>query len=69
MDRFLVPIGWLDLFPECVEMALSRPTLDHYPISLELGLEDWGPPPFRLEMMSLKENSFIDNVWMGFQLV
>lgn len=59
--------------------VLSRPTSDHCPIYLEFDLEDWGPP-FWLETMWLKENSFIQSVpewwndvvingWMGFQLV
>lgn len=70
---------WLDLFPNCVQVALSRPTSNQCPISLDFVLDDWGPPPFRLEMMWLQETSFIDSVkewweeffvegWMGFQL-
>lgn len=69
--------NWLDLFPNCFQMALSRPFSDHCSIVLELDLEDCGPPPFRMEMMWLKENSFVESVpewwkealtegWMGF---
>lgn len=53
---------WLDLFPNCVQVALSRPTSNQCPISLDFVLDDWGPPPFRLEMMWLQETSFIDSV-------
>lgn len=79
LDRFLESTEWLDLFSDCVQNVLSRPTSDHCPIYLEFDLEDWGPPCW-LETMWLKENSFIQSVpewwndvvingWMGFQLV
>lgn len=79
LDRFLVYTDWLDLYPKCFQMALSRPTSDHCSIVLELAFENWGPPPFKMEMMWLTKNSFIYNVskwwkeastegWMGFQL-
>lgn len=79
LDRFLVSTDWLDLFLNCLHIALSRPSSNYCPIALELDLDDWGPPPFRMEMMWLKENSFIEKVskwrkeaptegWMGFPL-
>lgn len=33
LDRFLVSIEWIDLFPHCIQVALARPTSDHCPIS------------------------------------
>ena len=53
---------WLDLFPDCVQKALARPVSDHCPILLETGMENWGPPPFRFEIMWLHEKDFYQRV-------
>lgn len=44
LDRFLVSMDWLELFPDCVQRVLPRPISDHCPLLLEVGLEDWAPP-------------------------
>lgn len=62
LDRFLIFVSWAELFPDCLQRLVSRPTSDHYLISLVIGLEDWGPPPFRLEIMWLIEKSFLAGV-------
>ena len=53
LDRFLVSTDWLDIFPDCSQRAVARTISDHCPLVLETGLEDWGPPPFRFEIMWL----------------
>lgn len=77
--RFLVSPSWVELFPDCIQKAIPRPISDNCPISLVTGLVDWGPPPFWLEIMWLKEKPFLEGVpgwwrdistegWMGFLL-
>lgn len=79
LDRVLVSTSWVDLFPNWLQFALPLLPSDHCPISLVTILEDWGPPPFQLELMWPKEKSFlVSNLewwneisasgWMGFQL-
>ena len=78
LDRFLCSTSWLDLFSDSIQRALLRPISDHFPLLLETGMEDWGPP-FRFEIMWLVEHGFLDCVrkwwaakpgrgWIGFQL-
>lgn len=38
------------MFLDYSQRALARPVSDHYPLLLETGMEDWGPPPFRFEI-------------------
>lgn len=57
LDRFLVPTDWLNLYPNYVQVALSRPTLDHCLISLDLDMDDWGSP-LRLEMIWMMDGFF-----------
>lgn len=52
------------VYLNCIRKVISRPTSDHYPISLETRLEDGGPPLFRLELMWLKEKSFLEGISM-----
>lgn len=79
LDRFLVSTSWLELFPDCLQKALAKPVSDQCPLLLETDFEDWGPPPFRLELMWFLEKDFSKCVnecwvekqvwgWMGFQL-
>lgn len=79
LDRFLVPTDWLDLFPDCAQRMLARPISDHCPLLLETGIEFWGPPSFKFEIMWLSEKGFSDVVkewrdtffisgWIGYQL-
>lgn len=41
---------WMDMFPDYSQRALARPVSDQYPLLLETGMDDWGPPPFRFEI-------------------
>ena len=70
--------GPVRYFPDCVRRVMPRPILDHFPLLLETGIEDWGPP-FIFEIMWLLEKGFTDYVkewwssislsgWMGYQL-
>lgn len=55
LDRFFISTEWADLYPQTIQIALSKPTLDHCPIVLDSRLESWGPKPFRFELMLLEE--------------
>lgn len=55
LDRFLVSTEWLDLFPDCTLQALAQLISDHCPLLLEIGMEDWGPLPFKFEIMWLSK--------------
>lgn len=79
LDRYLVSTDWLEIFSDVSQKVLPRPILDHCPLLLETGLKDWGPPPFRIELMWLSGKGFKDSVrnwwkdksvegWMGYQL-
>lgn len=43
-------------------MKLSRPTSYHFPLSLNMGWQKWGPTPFRFENMWLDHPDFLLNV-------
>ena len=62
LDRFLVSSDWLDILLDCIQRALARPISDHCPLLVETDLEDWGPPPFRFELMWISETDFPDCV-------
>lgn len=62
LDHFFISLSWAELFPNCIQKAISRPTSDHCPVSLVTGLEDWGTPPFWLEIMCLTKKSFLEGV-------
>lgn len=48
IDRFLVTDPILTKFKEATVKCLDRPTLDHFPLWLQLGSIRWGPLPFYL---------------------
>eukprot|EP00268_Persea_americana_P017811 TRINITY_DN18653_c1_g1_i1.p1 TRINITY_DN18653_c1_g1~~TRINITY_DN18653_c1_g1_i1.p1 ORF type:complete len:111 (+),score=3.32 TRINITY_DN18653_c1_g1_i1:84-416(+) len=56
LDRFLVTTDWLDVYPEVIQLALPKPASDHCPLLLYSDCENWGPAPFRFELMWLEEN-------------
>lgn len=58
LDRFLVSTDWLDLYPEVIQLALSKPTSDHCPIVLDSRPERWGAAPFRFELAWLENKGF-----------
>lgn len=54
--------------PRQCSKALVQPVSDHCPLLLETGTEDWGPPPFRFELMWLYEKDFskcVEEWWTG----
>jgi hypothetical protein len=76
LDRFLISDSWVSSFPNCVQMALPRSLSDHCPIMLSVGVQDWGPKPFRMlkcwadipgyvEFVKLKLQSFLIHGWSG----
>ena len=51
LDRFLFSYEWDHFFPQSLQVALPRWTLDHSPIYLETNPLKWGPTPFKFENM------------------
>jgi len=45
LDRFLLSNFWAFMFPNCIQVALSRGLSDHCPILLTIDKENWGPKP------------------------
>ncbi|KAA0039770.1 LINE-1 retrotransposable element ORF2 protein [Cucumis melo var. makuwa] len=62
IDRFLYTTNWENLFTAHYSKTLSRVTSDHFPIVLESSLISWGPSPFKLINVHLKEPWFKNNV-------
>jgi len=48
LDRFMLSEEWCQLWPNCIQVALLRGLSDHYPISLSVDVQNWGPRPLRL---------------------
>lgn len=71
IDRFLLSENWCVLWPNCIQMALSRGLSDHCPIQLCIDIADWGPKPMR--MLKCWENftgynSFVRATWSSYHL-
>lgn len=62
-----ISVDWVKLFPDYIQLTLPRPISDHSPISFVIGLEDWGPHLVRLELVCLKEKSFLVSVFEWWQ--
>eukprot|EP00268_Persea_americana_P015800 TRINITY_DN17438_c0_g2_i2.p1 TRINITY_DN17438_c0_g2~~TRINITY_DN17438_c0_g2_i2.p1 ORF type:complete len:122 (+),score=13.46 TRINITY_DN17438_c0_g2_i2:25-366(+) len=58
LDRFLVTTDWLDVYPDVIQLALAKPASDHCPILIDSECENWGPTPFRFELIWLGEKQF-----------
>ncbi|XP_057444792.1 uncharacterized protein LOC130737039 [Lotus japonicus] len=48
LDRCLVSLGVLDVWPQCVQQVLDREFSDHCPVLLKQLNYEWGPRPFRV---------------------
>ncbi|XP_024626681.1 uncharacterized protein [Medicago truncatula] len=48
LDRFLLSEAWVSMFPNCIQMALSRSLSDHCPLLLTIDDDNWGPKPLRM---------------------
>ncbi|KAL4180208.1 hypothetical protein AMTRI_Chr13g124080 [Amborella trichopoda] len=59
LDRFLLSLGWEDLFPGSHALTLPKPTSDHCPILLDTQTICRGPKPFRFELAWLEEQSLL----------
>ena len=79
LDRFLVSVDWLDLYPELYQLALPKLASNHCPIVLDSRPETWGATPFRLELAWLENEVFLSLVkvwwadlsvagWAGYEL-
>ncbi|KAA0040038.1 LINE-1 retrotransposable element ORF2 protein [Cucumis melo var. makuwa] len=62
IDRFLYTTNWENLFTAHYSKTLSRVTSDHFPIALESSMISWGPSPFKLINVHLKESWLKKNV-------
>ena len=47
LDRFLIPVEWVQCFPDIKQWGLNLSLLDHCPIALGSERVNWGPIPFK----------------------
>lgn len=47
LDRFLLSQEWVQVWPNCSQVAFNRDVSDHCPILLRDIFQNWGPKPFR----------------------
>ncbi|XP_020207365.1 uncharacterized protein LOC109792369 [Cajanus cajan] len=57
LDRFLVSLEWLLVWPGCTQLVLHRNFSNHCPIVMKNTITDWGPKPFRTLDCWLQENN------------
>lgn len=48
LDRCMVSVGWLEVWPNCIQQVMERDVSDHCPIILKHMALNWGPKPFRV---------------------
>lgn len=58
IDRFLASKSVLEKFANALVRRLDRHISDHFPILLSIGVDNWGPTPFRFKDMWLQHHSF-----------
>lgn len=71
LDRLLVSVEWMDLFPKTCQIAMPKPLSDHCQGLLDTQPERWGPNLFRFELMWLEGNELaglIENWWKGIRV-
>jgi exonuclease III len=79
LDRFLLSEEWINSWPNCFQVALSRSVSDHCPILLSIDEANWGPRPNRMlkcwsdlpgykEFVLEKWRTFNVNGWGGYVL-
>lgn len=59
LDRFLISLKWLDLYPEVCQLALLKHASNHCPILLDSKPDRWGAAPFRFELYWLENKVFV----------
>ncbi|XP_071714435.1 uncharacterized protein [Rutidosis leptorrhynchoides] len=59
IDRVMVNVSWLSLFPDSILQAGLQKLSNHKPIILGKKLQDWGPKPFRFNNSWLLQKKFI----------
>lgn len=62
IDRFLLSDSIISKFSSTTTKRLERITSNHFPISLTLGKQNWGPLPFKFENMWLQHSNFLNFV-------
>lgn len=67
LDRFLFSEGWRGSFPFCVHEIRFRGVSGHFPITINIFPDKWGPSPFRLDNSWLDNKDFkvLVNDWRG----
>jgi len=60
LDRFLLSMGWWDLWVEATQWPLSRDVSDHSPIVLKYSSQVWGPKPFRFNNFWLDQSDLVE---------
>ncbi|XP_041004036.1 uncharacterized protein LOC121249392 [Juglans microcarpa x Juglans regia] len=64
LDRVLIDVSFLSVFPNAICSYLSRSTSDHAPMCIEFkqDLFSYGPTPFRFQQMWVEHHNFLDCV-------
>lgn len=71
LDRTLISLGWLRLWPNATQFVLDWSISDHCPIILRHEKVEWGPKPFRFFNYYIIEPGFHDfmkRVYDSFQV-
>ncbi|XP_077232680.1 uncharacterized protein LOC143870057 [Tasmannia lanceolata] len=62
LDHFLLSQDWVEAVPEVYQKVLAHSVSDHCPLVLDPRLESWGPPPFRFEIVWLRDPCMEENL-------
>ena len=71
LDRTLISLGWLRLWPNATQFVLDGSISDHCPIILRHEKVEWGPKPFRFFNYYIIEpafHGFMKRVYDSFQV-
>ena len=72
IDKVLVSKEWLEYWPNCQQLVLSRSISDHYAVILREVSVDWGPKPFRCLDVWRRDSrfkEFVSSCWSSYEVV
>ncbi|XVE69059.1 hypothetical protein DITRI_Ditri09bG0119200 [Diplodiscus trichospermus] len=61
LDRFLVEVEFLQIYPTLVQKLCPRSISDHFPVSIGVESTNWGPRPFKFFNYWLEDDSHNKN--------
>lgn len=68
LDRFLLSAEWISNWGLVARWALRRDVLDHCPIIIKMGNQDWGSKPFRFNNCWMNHTEFdklVEEGWLN----